>query len=167
MSLASFYLDSSPAVYRIEGLEISHSDFSQTFYVQGDVNDDLTLGRNVGGGDDATFIFVPLELKPLRSSNDLDAGFQVNLGDVGEFLAQEIDNVISGDGFSEKPQVIYRVWTSEDLTEPAISPQTFEIVDLNFSRQGASFTAKARQLNLNRTGERYTLERFPMLAGFL
>lgn len=167
MSLSSFYLDSSPSVYKIEGLEISHSDFSQVYYIQGDVNQTLTLGRNVGGGGDADFIFAPMRLKAIRSSNDLESGFDVQLGDLGEFIAKEIDNVISGDGFSEKPKVIYRVWTSDDLSEPAIPPQSFEITDVAFSMEGASFSAKARQLNLNRTGIRYTLDKFPGLRGFL
>lgn len=167
MSLVSFYLDSSPSVYKIEGLEISHSDFSQTYFIQKSVDQTLTLGISTSQYEPEDFIYVPMAIKPLRASSDLESGITVSLGDVGEFIAKEIDNVISGDGFSEKPVVKYRIWTSDDLDEQKLGPEIYEISKINFSREGAEFVATARQLNLNRTGERYTISRFPMLAGFL
>ena len=73
----------------------------------------------------------------------------------------------SQDGFSEKPRVVYRTYRSDDLTRPLFGPIVLEVDSFAFNREGSTFTAKAPSLNINKTGELYRLERFPMLRGFL
>jgi hypothetical protein len=161
-----FFLNTAPSVYRIEALEISHSDFSQTYYIQSDVSEAVTLTLE-GAGGNQSFQYFPLAIKPNGSHNDLDSGVSIQVGDLGQTLPDEIDAVIAGDGFGEKPVVKYRVYRSDDTSAPAYGPLTFEITGINFSNEGASFEARSRSLNLNRTGERYTIDRFPMLSGYL
>ena len=91
----------------------------------------------------------------------------MTLGDLGQLLPQELDAVLAADGIGTKPALKYRLYRSDDLTEPMLGPLTYEITTFNFNRDGASFRAGPRSLNLNRTGERYTIARFPMLKGFL
>lgn len=162
----AFFLDSAPDVYRIETLEISHPDFTQTYWTQVNVTDTITLGLENSGGNQA-FQYVPMEIRPRAGSNDLTSGITVNFGDLGEILPREIDAVMSADAMGVKPTVKYRLYRSDDLTAPMFGPETYELSSINFDITGATFEADARALNLNRTGERYTIARFPMLAGFL
>lgn len=161
-----FFLDSSPAVYRIDTLEISHPDFTQTYWVQSAVPDGVTLELEDAGGPQV-FQYVPLEITPSAGANDLDAGLTVAFGDLGEILPREIDAIMEADALDVKPTVKFRVYRSDDLTAPMYGPDTFELSALNFTQDGATFEINARTLNMNRTGERYTVTRFPMLAGFL
>jgi len=51
--------------------------------------------------------------------------------------------------------------------EPAFGPFNLQINSIAFNKQGCTFTAKPVQFNKSRTGDIYTVERFPMLKGFL
>ena len=66
-----------------------------------------------------------------------------------------------------RPIVKYRTYRSDDLTQPIFGPVTLEIATLAMTREGASFDARAPSLNVNRTGEVYSLTRFPMLRALL
>lgn len=46
-------------------------------------------------------------------------------------------------------------------------PVHLEVTDINFSKEGATFSAKPKLFNRTRTGQYYIPERFPMLKGFL
>jgi hypothetical protein len=98
---------------------------------------------------------------------DLDFGIDVTFGDLGQVIPNELDAVRAANGFTEKPIVKYRTYRSDLLTTPLYGPVKLEIKEFAFNREGAKFTAKAPSLNINQTGEIYTLNRFPMLRGFL
>ena len=115
----------------------------------------------------ATFDYYPLRIENNGSRDDLDQSFTITLGDLGEVLPTELDGVASQDGFGEKPRVVYRTYRSDDLTRPLFGPVILEVESFAFNREGSTFTAKAPSLNINKTGELYLLERFPMLRGFL
>lgn len=66
-----------------------------------------------------------------------------------------------------KPIVLYRTYRSDDLTAPLVGPIKFEMDSVAFQKQGATIQCSARKLNLTATGELYTMDRFPMLRGFL
>lgn len=53
------------------------------------------------------------------------------------------------------------------MQTPVFGPITLEVTDINFSKEGATFSAKPKLFNRTRTGEYYIVERFPMLRGFL
>lgn len=53
------------------------------------------------------------------------------------------------------------------IQQPIFGPLTLEVTSVSFNKQGAVFTAKPKSFNMARTGEFYSVERFPMLAGFL
>lgn len=161
-----FFLNTAPTVRRIETLEIAHSDFTQSYFIQYSDPNNVTLTLENGGGNQL-FTYFPVSIKPNGSSSDLDSSVSIRLGDLGQTLPAELDAVRTADGFDEKPSVKYRVYRSDDTSAPAYGPLTFEITAINFDESGASFEASARALNLNRTGQRYTVERFPMLNGFI
>lgn len=160
-----FFLNSRSSVIQLELLEISHSAFTQTYRVVRNAVNGVTVTLE----DDSTqeFIYYPLRITSKGNRADLDQILQIDLGDLGEILPTELDAVDSADGFTEKPVVKYRTYRSDDLTTPLFGPLVLEVSAFSFNRQGSSFEAKAPSLNINKTGEVYKLDRFPMLRGFL
>ena len=162
---SEFFLNSKSSVVQLELIEISHSKFTQTYRVVRNAMQGVTVTLETEA--QATFDYYPLRIENNGSKDDLDQSFTITLGDLGEVLPQELDSVASQDGFAEKPRVLYRTYRSDDLTRPLFGPILLEVESFAFNREGSSFTAKAPSLNINKTGELYLLERFPMLRGFL
>ena len=162
---SQFFLNSKSSVVQLELLEISHSDFTKTYRVVRNAVNGVTVTLETGA--QATFDYYPLRIENNGQKDDLDQSFTFTLGDLGEVLPKELDAVAVGNGFGEKPRVLYRTYRSDDLTAPLFGPIVLEVESFAFNREGCSFTAKAPALNINKTGEIYRLERFPMLRGFL
>jgi hypothetical protein len=162
---SEFFLRSKSSVVQLELMEISHSDFTQTYRIVRNAVNGVTVTLETGA--QATFDYYPLRIENNGQKDDLDQSFTFTLGDLGEVLPKELDAVATAAGFSEKPRVVYRTYRSDDLTAPLFGPIVLEVESFAFNREGASFTAKAPSLNINKTGEVYRLERFPMLRGFL
>lgn len=162
---AEFFLNSKSSVIQLETIEISHPNFTKVYrIVRNSVNGiEVTLESN----ETVTFDYYPLSIENSGVRDDLDQSIRINLGDLGEVLPKELDEVSSNDGFGIRPTVVYRTYRSDDLTKPLFGPVLLEIVNFAFNREGSTFEAKAPSLNINKTGEFYKIERFPMLRGFL
>ncbi len=115
----------------------------------------------------ADFTYYPLRIVGVGARDNLDFGLKIDLGDLGEVLPTELDAVSSESGYEEKPVVKYRTYRSDDLTAPLFGPLVLEVRSFSFNREGSTFEAKAPALNVNKTGELYKIDRFPMLRGFL
>lgn len=162
----NYFLNSRSSVIQLETIEISHPAFSKTYRVV----------RNAAAGIDAIlengaaahFEYYPIKLVPQHARNDLDHSITVTFGDLGEVIPLELDRVMNyPNGNKIKPTVRYRVYRSDDLTSPLYGPLRLEVEAFTFSKEGASFEAKAPSVNATRTGEVYSLVRFPGLRGFL
>lgn len=164
-SYTEYFLNSQSNVVQLECLEISHSMFSQTYYIV----------RNAVGGVTVThedtsshsYVYYPLRLSLTGPRDDLEHILKVELGDLGDLIPTELDNIRATDGFNELPAVIYRVYRSDTLTSPLYGPIVLQLKTFGLTSTGAAFEAKAPSLNSNKTGEAYTLPRFPMLRGLL
>lgn len=163
-SLAEFYLGTSADVGEIEVLALSHPSWSQTHYCT--ASD--TEGATVEIGDKTVDVYyVPLEVKKNEMLQDLDFGFSVTFGDLGEILTAERDRVRDAGEFHVKPEIRYYLFRGDDLTSPVFGPLLLEADSFSFEEDGATFDAKAPTLHINKTGELYTFDRFPMLRGFV
>lgn len=162
-----FFLNSKASIIQLELLEISHSNFTQTWRIVRNATAGVTVTHESGGGGSFAYIYRPLEVVGNGTRDDLDFSMSVNLGDLGEIIPAEIDEISSANGFGEKPVVKYRTYKSDDLTVPLFGPLVLQIGAFSFKREGASFEAKAPSLNISKTGELYTIDRMPMLRGFL
>lgn len=162
---AEFFLKSKSSVVQLETLEISHPNFTKTYRIVRNAVEGTTV--TLENGSLATFDYYPLQIENAGVRDDLDQSIKINLGDLGEVLPKELDEVSSNNGFGIKPIVIYRTYRSDDLTRPLFGPVTLEVSTFAFNREGSTFEAKAPSLNINKTGEIYSLDRFPMLRGFL
>lgn len=160
-----FFLGASSEIVQLETFEISHPNFSQTYYlVRNAINGLVATDEN---SVQRTFVYYPLQITPSGARDNLDASLRISLGDLGSVLPTELDAVAAANGFATKPTLKYRVYRSDILTAPMFGPINLEITDISFSRVGVTFEAKAPSLNNNKTGQLYTIERFPMLRGFL
>ena len=162
---SEFFLGSKSSVIQLELVEISHPFFTQIYRKVRNSLQPVTV--TLENNTQATFDYYPLRIKSMGARTDLESGFRIDVGDLGEILPKELDNVAINQGFETKPTLIYRSYRSDDLMQPLYGPVELEITKFTFSKEGASFEAKAPSLNNNSTGELYALSRFPMLRGFL
>jgi len=165
ITFAEFFLKSKSSVVQLETLEISHPDFTKVYRVVRNAVQGVTV--TLENNSSATFDYYPLAIENAGVRDDLDQAITINLGDLGEVLPKELDEISSNDGFGTKPTVVYRTYRSDDFTRPLFGPVLLEVTSFAFNREGSTFEAKAPSLNVNKTGERYKLDRFPMLRGFL
>lgn len=149
----------------LELIEISHPAFGQVYRRVRNARDGVTVKLETGAV--VFFDWYPMQITALADAADLDTGFRIDFGDLGEVIPKELDNVRAADAMATKPEVTYRAYRSDDLTAPLIGPLRLEATTFSFKREGASFEASAPYVNLNRTGETYNLTRFPMLRGFI
>lgn len=152
------FLTSAPrGEAELETIEISHSEFTQTYRLVRNKSDGL-----VAGG--MTFQYCPFIYKAPDSKGDLDQVIQLTLADLNQTIAAEIENVSNTN--EEDPLLIYRSYRSSN-SELVEGPLTLKITGINFIKQGANITAEARSFNVSPTGELYTYDRFSMLRGFI
>lgn len=162
---SEFFLKSKSSVVQLETLEISHPDFTKVYRIVRNAVEGVTVTLETS--QIASFSYYPLQIENAGIRDDLDQAIKINLGDLGDVLPKELDEVSSKSGFGTKPIVIYRTYRSDDLSRPLFGPVTLEVSSFAFNREGSTFEAKAPSLNINKTGETYKLDRFKMLRGFL
>lgn len=156
-----YYLNNNPAGERIvEVVEISHSAFPETFYLCKEPEgvfvtlEDGTVVKAEG---------VNMQIQRADSKENLDEKFQFDFNDT-EAKIQRYANMIPLDS-EEKVKVTYRLYMASDTNDPALK-SILEGETLSFKIGSATINAQAPTLVANRTGELYTLERFPMLQAF-
>jgi len=162
---SEFFLKSKSSVVQLELLEISHPDFTKVYRVVRNAVQGVTVTLETSAS--AAFDYYPLKIENAGIRDDLDQAITINLGDLGEVLPKELDEIASNDGFGIKPLVVYRTYRSDDLSRPLFGPVKLEVSSFAFNREDSTFEAKAPSLNVNKTGELYKIDRFPMLRGFL
>jgi len=164
-SYAEFFLNSKSSTVQLETLEISHPNFTKVYRIVRNAVQGVSV--TLENGIFADFEYYPLSIENAGIRNDLDQAIKINLGDLGEVLPKELDEITSSSGLGTKPTVIYRTYRSDDLSRPLFGPVYLEVSSFAFNRDGSTFEAKAPSLNITKTGELYKLDRFPMLRGFL
>jgi hypothetical protein len=166
---SEFFLGSKSSVVLIETLEISHPSF-------GNADHAFYIVRNVAAGfsvnvpdksQTVNFIYYPVKISRIGIQQNMDQAFNITVGDLGDLLNEEMQRVEEANTFHLFPEVTYRAWRSDYLAAPLYGPIKLEIVNVNTKGDAATFEAKAPRLNINGTGELYTLNRFPMLRGSL
>lgn len=167
---AEFFLNTSSSVVQLELLEISHPSFSQTYRIVRNAIRGVTV--TLEDSSVHTFDYYPAKIVPTGNANDLEQTLQIQFGDLGQVVPLEIDRVIlmTSGGLPTstiKPTVLYRTYRSDDLSAPLAGPYRFQVNNIAFKKEGATLQCTAPRMNLNRTGEVYSMDRFPMLRGFL
>ena len=161
----AYFLAGEVTAIELRLFEIEHPAFTQTYRFVQNAKDGVTV--TLEDSSSAFFQYAPVRIKPIASSDDLDQALRFELGDLGEILPTEVDAMMEAGGILTKPVVRYRTYRDDDLSAPMDGPYLLETKNLSFNRSGCSFDARAPSLNVNRTGENYRVDRFPMLAGVM
>lgn len=162
---SEFFLNSSADIIQYECIELSHPNFTQIYRIVR--NNAYGLTVTLETTDVVTFDYYPLRITPSETTDNLDFNFQIEFGDTGEVIPNEIEAVIAADGFATKPTLKYRTYRSDDLSAPLVGPLVLEIQQFAINKTGCIFEAKAPSANINSTGKRYSIDKFPSLRFFL
>lgn len=161
---SELFLYTTADVRQVECIEVYHPSFSQDYRFNRQLRKGFTA--NIEDGSPVFFQYYPAIIKSNGARDNQDSSFDISLGDLGEIIPKELDNVALAGTFNIKPTVVYRLYRSDDPTKPIYPGLRLEVSNITTSEDGASFTAAAPRININGTGERYTIDRFPMLAAF-
>ena len=161
----AFFLNGSPDSVLLETLVISHPNFTRTYALVNNAIGGITA--TLEDGTEQVFQEYPFIRENLEIQNNLDFGFGVQLGDLGEIIPKELDAVRAAGGMNTHPTVVYRSFSSADLSEPLDGPYTLRMVGPAVSTEGTVFRAEALSANASTTGNLYTFDRFPMLRGLV
>lgn len=158
-----FFLNITPSEVMLECIEVKHSLWS----------DSLRYVRNHGYGvtvkhEDGEYYdyeYMPLLIQRGGASNDLDQTIKITVGDLGEVVPDMVDAIVNAE-IDERPQIIYRVYSSADMDEALFMIDGLYVEDDSSDHQGTTFNAASKRANSNETGMRYTVDEFPGLRGF-
>lgn len=120
-----------------------------------------TAPRNPG--QNVLFTAATLEIIEPSERNDSDQALSVTFGNVDGRIHDIVDQ-ITGQGFFDQVQIVYRKYFSGDFTQPATQPLYLFASTLAFDGPtSVSFTAEDTDLSAKRSGTLYTFEQFPGL----
>lgn len=160
-----FYLKGNPNDVLLQLIEVTHPAFSKVYRYVKNAVDGVTVKHE--DGIDYWYEYSPLSIKKSKSSDDLDQSLEIAVGDLGLEFPLEIDRLRASEYSQTKPSLHYREYLMSDLTKPMLSILNLDVTDYQPQQSGASFTCQAKRLNLSKTGEVYTLDKFPTMRGFV
>jgi len=150
-----------PGKYTIDTIELSHSNFSQIFYL---TREPLGISASlVEGEDPVDFVGTNIEQQLNSVQNDLDQNFSFTLPDINNQLDDEL-GAIPLDSV-EPILCVYRSYDSSDLTAPGYGPINLQVLNVTQKKGVFTFIAGVKQLNWSKTGIIYDYDRIPMLRG--
>lgn len=161
----TYFLASRSSAVQYDTLELSHPNFTRTYFVVRNKTSGLTATLETG--DEVEFEYVPMRIRGTDVRENLDYGVSVIFGDLGEILQRELDAVRAANGTTEVVNAVYRTYSSENLSSPLFGPIELIVKQISFSREGATFDAGVPALNDTGTGEKYDPDRFVPIKGFL
>jgi hypothetical protein len=162
--LIEFFLNTSSQVFAYETIEITHPSFSQDYFLVRNNSQGITV--TLEDLSQQFFEFTPMKVLRSGQSTNIDDSIKIELADLG-VVAGEIQNIREADTFDTYPVFTYRAYRSDDLTTILEGPFVLRLVDIPLTKGRSILVAKAPNININRTGELFTIERFPMLRGFV
>lgn len=162
-----FFLNRKSDVMRLELLEFSHHNFSKTYRVVRNAMNGVTVHLPAPDNRWEHFDFAPLRIQRDGFDGSMDSRLSITFGDLGDVIAQELQNIRMADSWRVTPSIRYWVYRSDNLNTAIYGPISYLFTSMPYTKEGFTAIAQAPNINANGTGEIYTLTRFPMLRGFL
>lgn len=144
-------------LYVIDTIEISHSAFTQTYYL---TREPSGITATTELNDEIEFVGANIDIELNSKKSDLDSNFAFTIQDPTNALDDELDRIALEN--EERIMLTYRAYNSDDLTSPAFY-YYLSVFDVSQKKGVFTINAGADMLNFSRTGEAYTYNRFPML----
>ena len=151
-------------VVLFETIELSHSRFSETYHILRNAVPKGSITVTLETGVSATCKYVPSKIQWAASKTNMSQVHNITIQDLNEKVQEEENRIPFDD--DEPVSCILRTYRSDDLTKPCDGPVKLEVTAIDYDKRGCSFTASPPNANETGTGDRYTVERFPMLRGF-
>ncbi len=144
-------------------ITIKHSQISQDYNVVKEVGG---LDVTFEDGTEVSCEGVIFECERASSSDDLDVSFNITFDDQDDALKGEADSIdLDTD---EEVQIEYRIFMKSDTSEPAYGPIKLYGDSMTAGDDGqVTIAASVPSLVVNRCGQLYTYDRFPMLKAYL
>lgn len=161
----NYWLSGNPDDVRLLLVEISHPAWSKTYRIVQNHADGVTVQHEDTFSYD--YEYVPLTIQRGNNSDDLDQEITIGVGDLGEIFPKELDAARASAYSKIRPRLNYREYNLSDLTKPQVTILDLEVTDYEPKKEGAVFVCRAKQMNLTKTGEVYTLDNTPTLRGFV
>ena len=161
MDFNRFFLNGSARSVRLDCLSITHPNFTREYHLVRNAIGGITA--TIEDGTEQVFEEYPFNITDQAIRPDLDFSINVQLGDLGEIIPQEIDAIRAADGMGTRPTVIYRSFSSSDLTKILEGPYRLEMMGPAVSNEGTAFIAAAKTANTSATGRFYSYSDFPTL----
>lgn len=162
MDYVKYFLDSTNEIVKLDTIEISHPSMSRIYRLVRNDRNGITVPIN---GQDTFFQWYPFNISESEISQNMDYSQEILLGDLGEIMPDEFRRIREANTTETPPTVIYRAYSSDDLTTPMIGPIQLEMRNATRNSEGTSFPAAPPRVNDSGTGEIYSFTRFPMLRG--
>lgn len=155
----SFFLTNTASVAKIDAIELYHPDFG---YLRFQYYDEEGLDLKHEDASVKHYYFESFDIARGNITSDLDQSFSITFSDYKDFLRGNIDSI------QDMQPILFswRQYRSDDLNSPMFIQRDLHIVRVNYDSSGlVTFEASAEQLNNVKTGDSYTLDRFPTLRG--
>lgn len=155
----SFFLTNTASVSKIDAIEFYHPDFG---YIRYQYDDEEGLDLKHEDGYTKHYYFESFDITRGNTTSDLDQSFSITFSDYNDFLKDHINSA------NHMTQIVFswRQYRSDDLNSPMFIQRDLYIIRVNYDGSGlVTFEASAEQLNNVKTGDSYTLDRFPTLRG--
>lgn len=161
--LDKFHLDASPSAAMLELIEISHPLWPQPLRYVTNHADGVTVKHE--DGLVYHYEFMPVQINKGANSDDLDQTLKITVGDLGQVVPQLLKIIREADNF-ERPSVVYRAYSSNNLDSPLQVVKGYEVEDRSTDHQATTFNAATKRANSTGTGMFYTVDNFPSLKAF-
>lgn len=162
----SFYLSGNPDDVRLKLVDISHPAWSKPYLIVQNHSDGVTVKHE--DSISYNYEYVPITIQMGNNSDDLDQEITIGVGDLGEIFPTELDAIRASALYAHvRPTLNYREYNLSDLSKPQLTITGLEATDYEPKKEGAVFVCRAKQMNLTKTGEVYTLDNTPTLRGFI
>lgn len=161
--MREFFASAPPVLRSIQTLEIRHSGMATVHYFWREpYNGQITL-------ENESVVAVRglnMEIRIAGNEEHLDQQFDIAIDttDADDEFRTALDQIPIST--TERVQVIYREYLSDDLTTPQIIAR-LQVENIVYKQGVAKLSAVSPRLNITRTGALYSYRDFPTLRGFL
>lgn len=161
---AKFFLNRKVDIYQLECIELSHPSFLNTYRVVRNDDRGVYVQHKEGAGK-VFYEYLPMSIQRSGMLGDLDQTLTVSVSGLGDILPDEFERVLEGQYADVKPTVNYRLYSSDNLNAPIHYLLGLQLAGVSMNNKAVTFKAESARLNISKTGDIFSLDRFSGLKG--
>jgi len=161
---AKFFLNRKVDIYQLECIELSHPSFLNTYRIVRNDDRGVYVQHKEGGGQ-FFYEYLPVSIQRSGMLGDLDQTLTVSVSGLGDVLPDEFERIMEGQFTDVKPNVNYRIYSSDNLNSPIHYLLGLQLAGVSMDNKSVTFKAESPRLNTTKTGDIFALDRFSGLKG--